>query len=261
MGTIYSHLDKVKIKQKKIIISNLNDFLNISSKMCKSSNFIFRGVSSTNQIYPKLIRKEDLSLYEFDILSAFEKYYSLYEKADTYLDFLSLAQHYGLYTRLIDFSSNFLIAAFFALMNNNSDKSSCKIYVGDKQQYLNNDRNSLLNNLAIKNSKESFTEQFKNNMISLINHNAILIEPKYSNYRMFMQQGLFILPINICKQNIKRIFSEMPFLIIIKQEARKSIIDYLSKSGFTEYKLMPGLENVCNYINLSFVKENSNKQK
>ena len=89
--------------------------------MIQNNNNIYRGYSYDEEIYPNIIRIKDLSMYEEDFLTQFERYGLAYFSANNAMEFLSTAQHYGLPTRLVDFTYNPYIALFFALYNEKND--------------------------------------------------------------------------------------------------------------------------------------------
>lgn len=111
-----------------------NKFINYLINLSLNGNYVFRGYNIQNQMLPGLIRKDknkcntqtnispDLIIkeryrYEKDCLNKFLKYGSRFFKADSAIELLSNAQHYGLHTRLLDFTYNPLIALSFALYN------------------------------------------------------------------------------------------------------------------------------------------------
>lgn len=97
--------------------------------------FVFRGLSQ--DIYtlkPSLNRICDDKLYlEKALLSNFKKYSSLEIKdSDNFWEIVSLAQHHGLPTRLLDWSFSPYVAAHFATENfthYNSDGAKQNIYL------------------------------------------------------------------------------------------------------------------------------------
>lgn len=89
--------------------------LDVLTHLANAGTYVFRGYSIQNQLYPQIIRGEDFSNVEYDLLDEFEKYGSHYFTASTPIDFLSYGQHYGLPTRLLDFTFNPFIALSFAL--------------------------------------------------------------------------------------------------------------------------------------------------
>ncbi|PKM40130.1 MAG: hypothetical protein CVV04_07630 [Firmicutes bacterium HGW-Firmicutes-9] len=86
--------------------------------LARQGNLVFRGYSKQDHLLPNIIRDKDLSKHESTFLYEFERYGSLYFVANNAIDFLSYAQHYGLPTRLLDFSYNPFIALSFALYAN-----------------------------------------------------------------------------------------------------------------------------------------------
>lgn len=78
-------------------------------------NYVFRGYGKQSELLPNIIREKDWRNYEIDLLSAFERYGLDYFSANNPIDFMSYAQHYGLPTRLLDFTYNPFIALSFAL--------------------------------------------------------------------------------------------------------------------------------------------------
>ncbi len=63
-----------------------DDLLNVLTCLANASTYVFRGYSMQNQIYPQIIREEDLSSIEYDLLDEFEKYGSHYFDASTPID-------------------------------------------------------------------------------------------------------------------------------------------------------------------------------
>jgi len=92
-----------------------DDLIQDLTSLARQGNYVFRGYSKQDQLLPNLIRERDLSANEKIYLHEFEKYGSHYFVASNYLDFLSYAQHYGLPTRLLDFTYNPFVALSFAL--------------------------------------------------------------------------------------------------------------------------------------------------
>ncbi len=94
--------------QKETLIQDL-------TYLAKIGSYVFRGYTKQDQLLPNIIRDKNLVTNERIYLNEFEKYGSHYFVASNPLDFLSYAQHYGLPTRLLDFSYNPFIALSFAL--------------------------------------------------------------------------------------------------------------------------------------------------
>jgi len=90
-------------------------------KLSFNNNYVFRGYSLSSQMNPTLLRKK-LSEYEIDLLDRFERYGRSYYSVSNPIDFLSQGQHFGLPTRLLDFTHNPFVALYFALYTRKGSK-------------------------------------------------------------------------------------------------------------------------------------------
>ncbi len=84
------------------------------TELAESGNWVFRGYSKQDQLHPNIIRRK-LVDQERELLFEFERSANQYLNTSNPVDFMSYAQHYGLATRLLDFTYNPFIALFFAL--------------------------------------------------------------------------------------------------------------------------------------------------
>lgn len=97
-----------------------SDVINLLSELAADGIYVFRGYNVKNQLFPSIIRTMGmfkLPKAEFELLHNFEKYGSHYFSVNTPFDFMSAGQHYGLPTRLLDFTYNPYIALRFALFS------------------------------------------------------------------------------------------------------------------------------------------------
>ncbi|NLZ67365.1 MAG: FRG domain-containing protein [Clostridiaceae bacterium] len=102
-------------------------------RLAKSGNYVFRGYSKQDELLPAILRdKKSYIKLESDFLKDFEKYGSNYFHATTPIDFMSYAQHFGIPTRLLDFTHNPYIALSFALYN---PKGTNYIHDEDKEYF------------------------------------------------------------------------------------------------------------------------------
>ena len=252
MSTIYS-FNINKREQKIVRISDINSFLKVFNELINNDNYIFRGLSKDDEKYPKIIRNNKTFSLEREVhlLVEFEKYCGLYGSVRNCWEFIALAQHHGLDTRLIDFSKNPFVAAFFSLYN--SYAVEYVVYAADKGDYMNvKDINFHVRNGCYLGgmSEMSFSEKIKHNYSVLLEDGRIVIlEPNYANERIFAQQGLFLISPLVDKTKIDEIYNNMPIKIVIDKSARKVIWEYLSKNNFDEYHLMPDLSSACIEIN------------
>lgn len=98
--------------------------INELTGLARSGGKVFRGYNKQDELLPSLIRdKVSYTDVESELLKDFERYGSHYFHATTPIDFMSYAQHFGLPTRLLDFTYNPFIALSFALHGKKSNGS------------------------------------------------------------------------------------------------------------------------------------------
>lgn len=291
------NLDTIEARDGiQAVINRLNDLAN-------EGIYVFRGYGKQEELYPNIIRdKKSYANREEALLRDFEKYGSSYFQATTPIDFMSYAQHFGLPTRLLDFTRNPFIALSFALY---MPKSSNYTVQEDKNYYyvryasleenlcipsivLNDDmyntrwtRTDSLSKRAVQ-SIDSVTDLFgdnKNNRSCLsltglsgkandvlineikIRERVILfVDPNQSNQRMIMQQGLFMFPYTLDKDDHLDILKKNSCYVKIHKDLRDKLIQYLDTLGFNTFRLMPDLSSICGAIKRRNIDKRSNLQ-
>ncbi|HOI25723.1 MAG TPA: FRG domain-containing protein [Caldisericia bacterium] len=110
----------MKEEFKMVSVNNYNEFINFLSEFNVEDNVLFRGQEVDWPLLPKIARiapDREILDAERKMFTDFKVYSLSYLKVrlDNDWDWLAMAQHYGLSTRLLDWSANPLIALWFAV--------------------------------------------------------------------------------------------------------------------------------------------------
>ena len=238
-----------------------------------SGDYVFRGYSIQSQMLPSILRKKVVDL-EKELLIDFERYGSQYISISNPIDLMSYAQHFGIPTRLLDFTFNPFIALYFALFK---EKPNNATHPDDKVFYylicLNIRENDYLQELGIPSQYGQMMGTISNswaqkaiNCIRKVEMDykdssgrILIIDPNQSNQRLVMQQGLFMFPYTLDEKEHELIVNNNTHCIRVHKNLRIELQDFLNTIGINAFRLMPDLASVCEAVERS-VKERKKRR-
>ncbi|UCE74359.1 MAG: FRG domain-containing protein [Methanomassiliicoccales archaeon] len=224
---------------KKHIVRNFIDFHKVIGKIEKKSEgtVIYRGVLKEEyELIPRVGRYKKIDIFYDDIYDyERELFRSFKRKAIPFLNimpennwhWLALAQHHGLPTRLLDWTQNPFVAAYFAIEKYPRRKSA--IYVLSSPYYM----------LAEK------VDPFD------MDSPGIFWPPHISN-RIVVQQSLFTIQPEITEPLKASDFLKKDEVqiekIILDLKEKKDFKELLDRYGINKDMLFPGLDSLTEYL-------------
>ena len=216
-------------------IHNIQEFVKSILEQQSEEPLIYRGHSSIGYDLKPSIGRNNYSIEtEKEVFYEFKQKYHLYsrERMQNDMEVLFLAQHYGLPTRLLDWTYNPMVALYFACRSNFSKDGAIYCLTLKGMERADSNINPML--------PQSFDEiiAYKKNMY---------IAPDYMDIRYANQKSLFLL----CSQPQRKFtFTEPAFKICI--DSKKQLLKELSMLGYDELLLFPQLDSLCNDIKRKF---------
>jgi hypothetical protein len=227
-------------------ITSVEQFLNVIKRYKENTNqedFLFRGQADDHPLIPKISRlqpKGPLLETEKLLLEEFKRTNPLliegYQSYDDW-DYLTLGQHYGLPTRLLDWSNNALTALWFA-----TNRISIESIYGNNNAIV----WVLMTAAADYNLDISETHPFN------IKETKIF-RPRIIKQRINNQSGVFSIQPSSeieqkCELDTVYPFSEKLLKIKVPSESLRSIRADLNVLGVNAFSIFPELEGLCAYL-------------
>jgi hypothetical protein len=218
------------------MIRSIADFTNDLEGEFDSDDFLFRGQPDDSDLIPKLARLSlpDVLATERQLLSDFRR------EALPYIDrpvtdpweWLAVAQHHGLPTRLLDWTTNPLVALWFAVCEEprNSKRGVVWAFKTSPDQYVQADENPF-NALG--------TRIFRPNHIT---RRIIVQSGWFTCHRHLYAENRFI-PLNrnkTYKESIRKLYIDPAYFHRFRWE--------LDRCGINYGSMFPDLEGLCRKI-------------
>lgn len=223
---------KKEVNHPQIVIDSVGKYVeHVLDNQRTQSDMIYRGHASVDwDLKPGIGRNNYSRELEQKVFEQFKmKYYSYTsERPLTDMDVMFLAQHYGLPTRLLDWSYNPMIALYFAC-ESHPEVDGC-IYTVSLREFLVVDSESDMN--APRTMKDIMSMK-----------KPMYVVPNYTDERYKNQSALFLL----CNKPEKK-FTSVPLTYVIKKEAKEQIIKDLALLGYDRTLVFPMLDSLCKDI-------------
>ena len=154
------------------------------------------------------------------------------------LPMLNIWEEYETHTMRLDYFRQIeaLNCALDELKSEKGDEYLRVIYDGDN--FADRDMNE-------SSSREKYISIMKD---KFRNKKLLFIEPKQSNQRILMQQGLFLFPYILDKTQLADVIEINSFVIKIDKKLRDEMNKYLNAIGINAYRLMPDLSSICEAV-------------
>jgi len=219
------------------------------------SDFIFRGQRRDQSLRPKLVRLiphgnrghiESLMFDEFkrNCLALID------HKPDSDWDVLSIAQHHGMPTRLLDWTYSALAALWFAVEKPpfwGRRAVDSTVTTEDSVVWL------------LKTRPEDFTSEAQTPDPFSVNIGTMIYRPKVLTRRISAQSGLFTThqifgseDAACLEENIQ--YNPRLVKLVINSDHFKEIKRHLNGCGVNQFTLFPDLQGLCGHIQWRYTK-------
>jgi len=178
-------------------------------------------------------------------------------KINNNLEWLFLMQHYGVPTRLLDWSESILVAAFFAVTNDKDDDGEIWTLFPEKLNHIYRfggfptNRNKILKflaNEAFHNNPQELAKKYK---LDKVPNSPLAFLPPFKDPRMSTQLSCFTIhPNPIGGRTISEIIDDEKFLTkyIIPKSLKLKFEECLKYLGVSYNTIFPDLEGLAKAI-------------
>lgn len=223
------------------------------------SNYAYRGLEDAMYALSTTLMRSGQVHLEKHLLRNFIKYSTIEDDNRSMWKWLTIGQHHGLPTRLLDWTYSPLVALHFATANFENFDTDSIIWAINYKQTLDQLPGGKLKETYVKEGSHIFTiEMLKRSGLKGLeelesqSHEpfSMFFEPPSMNGRIVNQYALFSMMSNanqtiddwIEKKDIDR------FRILIPKELKWEIRDKLDQANINERVLFPGLDGLASWL-------------
>lgn len=236
------------------IIKSFVDFMNKIDHFSAAYHHLlvlYRGQEDDLPLLPKLARKKlkspDINGVEKKILDEFKRrsYPYLDYEPNTEWDWIALAEHYGLPTRLLDWTENPLAALWFACSREKNNKDYRMVWF-----------------FLVAN--ESDIVSSSHDKLPVSQGRTKIFKPTHITPRIAAQAGWFTVHKNQKDKGFialdkNKSYKEYLLPLYIPNKLSNQMLQRLDKIGINAFTLFPDLDGLSNYLEWSHFKKNSGK--
>ncbi|HEX6179314.1 MAG TPA: FRG domain-containing protein [Thermoanaerobaculia bacterium] len=227
------------------------------------SNFVYRGVPRVSHALETTLQTGGFVAKEHHLLTSFRKYAARNAvPRDSVWNWLSLAKHHGLPTRLLDWTYSPFVAMHFATQDPRNFEEDGAIWCVDyrrlnellpdplkkvlRDQDVNIFTTEMLNEVAT--SLEQFDSLAKDDYV-------LFFEPPSLDERIVNQFALFSLPssASLALESLFKRRQDLYRRLIIPAALKWEIRDKLDQANITERVLFPGLDGLSLWLKRYFM--------
>ena len=226
------------------------------------SNYVFRGVPRVSHGLVTSLQAGGFEAHEFHLLTSFRKYASRNAvPGDFVWNWLSLAKHHGLPTRLLDWTYSPFVAMHFATYDPRNFHEDAAIWCVDYRK-TNELLPGPLKSVLKENDVNIFTTEMINDVARTLDDFDelskddffLFFEPPSLDERIVNQFALFSLP-SSARMQLQELLErhERTFRrVIIPAELKWEVRDKLDQANITERVLFPGLDGLSQWLKRYF---------